>query len=155
MYSVKGRADVSECSIAASRRRRLTSQKRDSVIAHMNATIPTTIPAMAPVLRDFEELSVCVRVIAEIALAPVESVSVIMIDLEVEIDWKSEVGCERERDPDSAGGSDVDLDSEIAGWEGDVESGGEVDVDWESDVDGEFESGVDCEGDEDDEGDVD
>ncbi len=83
---------------------------------------------MAPALRDFEELSVCVRVTSEVALVALDSVSDIMFD------WESNIGCERESGTDSESKSDVD-------WESDVD----VDVDCKSVVDSDVGVDVDCE----------
>ncbi len=129
---VKGVGNVSESSTSVCRRRYEHSQKRKSVIAPTNAILPTAIPAMAPAVRGFDE---CGKVEAEaVALAAEDSVS----DVLFEVDWESDVVCERESDSDSASESDVD-------WESDVDGGGDIDVDWESDVDSEVDVDVDCE----------
>lgn len=131
---VKGVGDVSEPSTSVCRRRYEQSQRKKSVIAPTNAILPTTIPAMAPTVRDFDE---CDKVEVEVALVSVDSVR------DVIFDWDSDVGRERKSDTDWE--SEIDID-----WKSDLDSGSGVDVDWESivggeiELDGDWETGVDA-----------
>ncbi len=98
---VNGVGNVSESSTSVCSRRYEHSQMRKSVIAPTNAILPTTIPAMAPAVRDFDE---CGNVEAEVALAAEDSVSDIMLDREndvdfgSDVDWGSSVDSERKID---------------------------------------------------------
>ncbi len=85
---MKGVGDVSESSTSVCRRRYEHSQTRKSVIAPTNAILPTTIPAMAPAVRGFNE---CGKVEAEVALTAVDSVREIVLDRGNDVDCGSGV----------------------------------------------------------------
>lgn len=92
---VKGAGAVSgsNSSVIACRRRCENSQRKKSAIAPTNATIPTTIPAMAPAPRGFDRRG---KVEVETALAAADSVRDIVLDREDGVDFKSEVDCDCE-----------------------------------------------------------
>lgn len=71
---MKGRRDVAESSTAACRRWYQSSQIRKSMIAPTKAMLPTTIPATAPALREFDGLSLLAEVETREALVSVEYV---------------------------------------------------------------------------------
>lgn len=85
LFMMKGVGDISESSMSVRRRRYENSQMRKNAI--VPAILPTTIPAMAPAVRDFDERG---KVEVEVALGAANSVGD-KLDREDGVDFESEI----------------------------------------------------------------